>query len=174
MAVAIVGVFVLLLAYAFFVQENNPFTMLFNKKQFEYNKVKQVAETHFGAKHYDQAVPELEKMIELRPEEVRPRYMLGISYARLGYPDKSVEQFEKVLQLDENHDGAMAGLASVYLRLGMEQVDKLNYPKAEEYYIKALNQIARAMKRKPTNQDYKKIQDKIVEERTRLGAIRSQ
>ena len=168
-AVAIVGIVLLGILLAM----GQPLSFLFNKDKFEYEQAMNRAEVYFFADQYEEATAALEKVIEMAPEQVRPRYMLAISYAKTGYSEKSVEEFKKVLQMDPAHDGAMAGMASVYLRLGMEEIERLNYPKAEEHYIKALNQIARAIKKAPGNQEYKEIEKRIVEEKSRLDALRN-
>lgn len=62
----------------------------------------------------DEAQNVLLSAVKLFPEDIQLHFQLGSVYDRLGKRDKTVEQMQKVLGLDENHVQALNYLAYVY------------------------------------------------------------
>jgi tetratricopeptide (TPR) repeat protein len=71
------------------------------------------ADNHFGlAKafqerlNFDQAEQELLATVRLEPEVIEFREFLGLFYLERGQPHKAAEQFEHILEINPDHEGA--------------------------------------------------------------------
>jgi tetratricopeptide (TPR) repeat protein len=78
------------------------------------------ADNHFGlAKalqetlNYDRAEEELLKTIRLEPKVIEFREFLGLFYVERGDLHKAAEQFEQILEIDPDHEGARAFLEQI-------------------------------------------------------------
>ena len=78
------------------------------------------ADNHFGlAKafqerlNYDLAEQELLMTIRLEPEVIEFREYLGLFYLESGQPYKAAEQFEQILEIDPDHEGAREFLKQI-------------------------------------------------------------
>lgn len=68
----------------------------------------------------DDAISELQEIIDQRPNAAEPRYLLGEAYLMQGKPDPAIAAFQEVLKLDPQYGEAAAGLGTAYLAKGMK------------------------------------------------------
>ena len=78
----------------------------------------------------DEAVSQLQDVIDRQPNAAEPRYLLGEAYLALRQPDQAIAAFQEALRLEPNYAEAEAGLGTAYLTKGMN-------PEAEEAFKKA-------------------------------------
>ena len=64
------------------------------------------------------AVPFLESMSKMTPDNVQVLYNLGIAYSELGQFDEAIIRLKKVVQLDPTHAHAWTGIGVAYQRMG--------------------------------------------------------
>ena len=67
------------------------------------------------AKDYKAAVGHMTKAVQEEPRNADAHSMLGYSYRKVGTLDKSMEHYQKALQLDSNHRYAHEYLGELYL-----------------------------------------------------------
>jgi membrane associated rhomboid family serine protease len=78
----------------------------------------------------DQAISQLQEVIELQPNAAEPRYLLGEAYLLQRNPEQAIAAFQDALRLNPNYAEAEAGLGTAYLAKGMKR-------EAEEAFKKA-------------------------------------
>ncbi len=78
----------------------------------------------------DEAIAQLQDVIEALPKAAEPRYMLGEAYLMKRQPDQAITAFQDALRLDPELGEAAAGLGTAYLMKGMK-------PEAEQAFRKA-------------------------------------
>ena len=76
-----------------------------------------VGEIYMDAGQFAEAVPWLEKAVELGPRDVHVRNHLALSYLNKGDMDGAVASFEQTLAIDPNHPPSLLGLGRVKLYL---------------------------------------------------------
>jgi tetratricopeptide (TPR) repeat protein len=79
---------------------------------------------------FDQAVKELEKLIQLQPDDLLARIYLAMGYLRLGEDGDAYPHFQMILPLTENNQLK----AISYNAMGCIQVRKKNMQKAMEFF----------------------------------------
>jgi tetratricopeptide (TPR) repeat protein len=85
-------------------------------------------------KEYDRAIPELNKALEMEPENLEARLALGDAYARKGRTQTALEQYDRAGEEHPNEP-------KVYCRVGLLYIDNRSAEsqnKAREAYEKAL------------------------------------
>jgi membrane associated rhomboid family serine protease len=75
----------------------------------------------FRRKDYTGAVAACEKLVQLSPNSMQWRFLLGVAYEGAGQPDDAIAQFLEVLRLDPKSAEAEAGLAEAYRAKGMDR-----------------------------------------------------
>jgi cytochrome c-type biogenesis protein CcmH/NrfG len=78
----------------------------------------------------DDAIEQLQEIIEQQPKEPEPRYLLGEAYLFQRKPDQAISAFQEALRLKPDYAEAEAALGSAYLDKGMK-------PEAEQAFKKA-------------------------------------
>ncbi len=73
-------------------------------KDIQKEQILKQVQDYIEKKEYEQAVLELNKAIELDPEDASLYYTLGDIYEQLGKDKESVEAFLKALQLDKKKE----------------------------------------------------------------------
>ncbi len=76
-----------------------------------------VGEVYMDAGQFADAVPWLEKAVELGPRDVHVRNHLALSYLNQGNMDGAVGSFEQTLAIDPNHPPSLLGLGRIKLYL---------------------------------------------------------
>ncbi len=76
-----------------------------------------VGEFYMDAGQFADAVPWLEKAVELGPRDVHVRNHLALSYLNQGNMDGAVGSFEQTLAIDPNHPPSLLGLGRIKLYL---------------------------------------------------------
>lgn len=76
-----------------------------------------VGELYMDAGQFADAVPWLEKAVELGPRDVHVRNHLALSYLNQGNMDGAVGSFEQTLAIDPNHPPSLLGLGRIKLYL---------------------------------------------------------
>ena len=77
------------------------------------------------------AIQEYNEYLKLRPKHVKTLYNRGRAYEEMGIYDRALEDFLKVITIDENNDNA-------YLSIGKYYYRQDNFDKASLYFNKAL------------------------------------
>jgi membrane associated rhomboid family serine protease len=78
----------------------------------------------------DDAIAQLQEIIEQQPNEAEPRYLLGQAYLNQRKADEAIAAFQEALRLNPNYAEAEAGLGTAYLAKRMK-------PEAEAAFKKA-------------------------------------
>jgi cytochrome c-type biogenesis protein CcmH/NrfG len=78
----------------------------------------------------DDAISQLQGIMEQQPNQAEPRYLLGEAYLNQHNPDQAIAAFQDALRLKPDYAEAEAGLGSAYLEKGMK-------PEAEQAFKKA-------------------------------------
>lgn len=78
----------------------------------------------------DDAISQLQGVIEQHPDAAEPRYLLGEAYLIQRRPDQAIAAFQEALRLEPKYAQAAAGLGTAYLAKGMK-------PEADEAFKKA-------------------------------------
>ena len=68
----------------------------------------------------DDAISQLQEIIEQQPKEAEPRYLLGEAYLFQHKPDQAIAAFQEALRLKPDYAEAEAALGSAYLDKGMK------------------------------------------------------
>ncbi len=76
-----------------------------------------VGELYMDAGQFAEAVPWLEKAVELGPRDVHVRNHLALSYLNQGNMEGAVGSFEQTLAIDPNHPPSLLGLGRIKLYL---------------------------------------------------------
>ena len=82
------------------------------------------------ANDFKSAVVSLMEAVQRNPKYVDAHTMLGYSYRKLGTFDKSIEHYQKALQIDSSHRSAHEYLGELYL--------EMNQPANAEKQLEAL------------------------------------
>jgi len=80
----------------------------------------------------DEAIAQLQDVIEALPKAAEPRYLLGAAYLMKRQPDQAIAAFQEALQLDPEYGEAAAGLGTAYLMKGMKAEAEKAFQKAAE------------------------------------------
>ncbi len=80
----------------------------------------------------DEAIAQLQDVIEALPKAAEPRFMLGEAYLMKRQPDQAIAAFQQALQLDPEFGEAAAGLGNAYLMKGMKAEAEQAFKKATE------------------------------------------
>jgi tetratricopeptide (TPR) repeat protein len=76
----------------------------------------------YRARRYEEALPHLERGVELEPRSVHANFRLGDVYAQLGRYDEAIAAFEKNRELEPTGGGnSQAGIARVYALMGRKR-----------------------------------------------------
>jgi len=67
---------------------------------------------------YDDAVKLLTRVVRDQPENADAHNLLGYSYRKLGQLDPAREHYDRALELDPKHKGALEYLGELYLQTG--------------------------------------------------------
>ncbi len=78
----------------------------------------------------EDAIFQLQQIIEQQPKDAEPRYLLGEAFLYQHKPDQAIAAFQEALRLKPNYAEAEAALGSAYLDKGMK-------PEAEQAFKKA-------------------------------------
>ena len=80
----------------------------------------------------DEAIAQLQDVIEALPKTAEPRYLLGAAYLMQRKPDQAIAAFQEALTLDPEYGEAAAGLGTAYLMKGMKAEAEKAFQKAAE------------------------------------------
>src|SRR5271165_4486412 len=80
----------------------------------------------------DEAIANLQDVIEALPKDAESRYLLGEAYLMQHNPDKAIPSFQEALRLNPEYGEAAAGLGSAYMAKGMKQEAEEAFKKAAE------------------------------------------
>jgi membrane associated rhomboid family serine protease len=80
----------------------------------------------------DEAIAQLQNVVEALPKAAEPRYMLGEAFLMKRQPDQAIAAFQEALQLDPEFGEAAAGLGTAYLMKGMKAEAQKAFQKAAE------------------------------------------
>lgn len=116
----------------------------------------QQVNAYFKQGRYKEAIEELQKIIELRPDYSYAYYNLGIAYQNLDQIDKAYENFKKALELDikAGNQKLIAESTGKIARLNRYQ-EAINYYKQANIYDKqhkyneAIRQLRQAIQLEP-------------------------
>lgn len=75
----------------------------------------------YRARRYQEAVPYLQRGIELEPRSARAYYRLGDTYAKLARYDEAIAAYRKIGELAPNSGYMQAGTAYVYALMGRQR-----------------------------------------------------
>jgi membrane associated rhomboid family serine protease len=75
----------------------------------------------------DEAIQQLQEVIELQPNAAEPQFLLGEAYLIQGKPDEAISAFQGALRVDPKYAKADAGLGTAYLAKDMK-------PEAEQAF----------------------------------------
>jgi cytochrome c-type biogenesis protein CcmH/NrfG len=80
----------------------------------------------------DEAISQLQEIIQQQPKEAEPRYLLGEAYLYQRKPDQAIAAFQEALRLKPDYAEAEAALGSAYLDKGMKPEAEAAFKKAAE------------------------------------------
>jgi tetratricopeptide (TPR) repeat protein len=138
---------------------------------------------------YQEAIPELRRVLEQRPTSLQAQLVLAQCYERLQDPERALQAYDRVLQLDPGLLGAAAArerlrryLDELPLRRGYEAVDRRDWSGAiqafSEYLAKHptdMETILRIARIYSVNQDFanaRALYDKYLDKNPNDFAIR--
>ena len=78
----------------------------------------------------DEAISQLQEVIQQQPNAAEPRYLLGEAYLMQRQPDPAIGAFQQALRLDPEYAEAAAGLGTAYLAKGMKAEAEQAFKKA--------------------------------------------
>ncbi len=120
---------VLFVAYGAVRQQYPQLAQLANPKVMQAHQLVS-AKRALQQRRTDDAISQLQEIIEQQPNEAEPRYLLGEAYLNQHDPDQAIAAFQEALRLKPDYAEAEAGLGSAYLSKGMK-------PEAEQAFKKA-------------------------------------
>ena len=88
-----------------------------------YDDLVRAAEVYQRLERYDQAIPILEKALNLEPDSTQAMFWLGASYERSGRGSEAVDVLQKLLDIDPNHAPALNYLGYMWAEQG-ENLDR--------------------------------------------------
>ena len=80
----------------------------------------------------DDAISQLQEIIQQQPNEAEPRYLLGEAYLYQHKPDQAIASLQEALRLKPDYAEAEAALGSAYLDKGMKPEAEAAFKKAAE------------------------------------------
>jgi membrane associated rhomboid family serine protease len=80
----------------------------------------------------DEAVTQLQDVVEEVPKAPEPHNLLGQAYLLQRKPDQAIVEFQEALKLDPQYGEAAAGLGTAYLAKGMKPEAEAAFQKAAE------------------------------------------
>lgn len=83
-------------------------------------------------RHPDEAIAQLQDVIDTLPNAPEPRYLLGEAYLMQSNPDNAIPAFQEALRLNPQYGEAAAGLGTAYLAKGMKSEAEQAFKKAAE------------------------------------------
>lgn len=86
----------------------------------------EAAKTLIKADFHEQAIPYLQKLIEIDPENAVAHYNIGYLYIKLCQYENAIKSLEKSIEIDPEHASAYRDLSDAYWQSG-------EYNLAEEY-----------------------------------------
>jgi Tfp pilus assembly protein PilF len=86
--------------------------------------------TSLQDKNYDQAIAQLQPIVQQNPQNPDPHYLLGLAYMGKHEPDQAISEYQQALQLDPNFPEAEIGLGTAYTAKGMRAEAEQAYRKA--------------------------------------------
>jgi rhomboid protease GluP len=85
----------------------------------------------FQRRDYDQAIAQLQPVIQQSPDAPEPRYILGLAYLAKNQFDDAINSFQEALRLKPDYAEAEEGLGTAYEGKGMQQEADEAYKKAD-------------------------------------------
>jgi membrane associated rhomboid family serine protease len=80
----------------------------------------------------DDAISQLQQIIEQQPDAAEPRALLGEAYLMQRNPDQAIDAFQEALRINPEYAIAEAGLGSAYMAKGMKPEADAAFKKAAE------------------------------------------
>jgi Flp pilus assembly protein TadD len=82
------------------------------------------ARNDIGAKHWEEAIDKLSRIVEADPMNADAYNLLGYSFRNFGNSSRAMQAYDKALDLDPNHTGALEYQGVLFVMLG--DLDKAN------------------------------------------------
>ena len=80
----------------------------------------------------NEAIAQLQYVIEAMPLAAEPRYLMGRAYLMMRKPDEAIKAFQEAVRLNPEFGEAEAGLGTAYLMKGMKAEAEESFKKAAE------------------------------------------
>jgi len=78
-----------------------------------------LAQLYYSLHKYSQAIEQLNQILQAQPKNVSAKFLLGVICLDLDDRHKAREEFQQVLALEPQHDGALNSLAYLYAEEGV-------------------------------------------------------
>lgn len=161
-------VFLAIFAGTILLAPSSPVQRFLQPKKFAQTEKQKQAIIYYDSKQWEEARALLEELVEEHPDNPLYIYMLGATYGRLGYPQKAIGKFKRVIEISPDHHEAHGSLASIYYKYGEEAAENGYYEKARDYFKMAEGKIAQALSIEPEKLAYQEIQKQIFDAQERL------
>lgn len=121
---------------------------------------------HFGLQHYDKAIREYEKAVNINPEFTPAYNLLGYAYRFQEQYDKSEKTFRKYIELIPNDPNPYDSFAELLMRIGRYDESIQNYRKAlnlDSHFVNSYIGIATNLDFKGEHANARKELQKLLE-----------
>ena len=102
-----------------------------------------LASTQIKLKLFDRAQKTLNRIFKVHPGHIEGHRVLADLYAAKRQYKEAIEEYQRLLMLNENDGAAYIGLANIYNKLGRENEEMAALSKAVEYSSEPLNVLMR-------------------------------
>lgn len=100
-----------------------------------YRLLENLGEAYKSAGWYEDAIDAFQKTLSMNPENAMCHYRLGLVYAAQQRSEDAIQSFQKVIDITPQFARAYASLSSQYRKLGLEDIAKAYYEKAQALQV---------------------------------------